>query len=75
MKAKITHGGVTVEIEDATVEDVERVLSAIGDPLPRYPWPVKAAPWHDPYPTSPWAGDPFPFLPLTYSGNTAEVCS
>ena len=95
MRAKITHGGVTVELEDATAEDVERVLSAIGqrdvkpafapvkelaptprlpminplicDPLPRYPWPVKTAPWHD----------PFPYLPVTYcaSGDSAEVCS
>lgn len=91
MRAKITHGGVTVELEDATAEDVERVLSAIGDkrpafepikelapvpsmpminpfvgdPLPRYPWPVKTAPWHD----------PFPYLPVTYCGDSAEVCS
>ena len=90
MRAKITHGGVTVELEDATAEDVERVLSAIGQrdvkppvkelaPTPRLPMinPLIG----DPFPylpmINPLIGDPFPYLPVTYcaSGDSAEVCS
>lgn len=89
MRAKITHGGVTVELDDATPEDVERVLSAIAqrDTKPAFE-PIKelAPPLFQPvilppgwtYPTYPWMGDSFPYSPLiTYctSGNAAEVCS
>jgi len=88
MRAKITHGGVTVELEDATAEDVERVLSAIGDKRPAFE-PIKELapgtiqpfiipPGIPTYPSFPWTLQPDPTYPLiTYcsSGNIAEVPS
>ena len=77
MRAKITHGGVTVELEDATAEDVERVLSAIGDKRPAFEPIQELAPVPSMPMINPLIGDPFPYLPVTYcaSGDSAEVCS
>lgn len=61
MRAKITHGGVTVELEDATAEDVERVLSAIGqrDIKPAFE-PIKELAPVPTLPIDPRVGSPLP---------------